>query len=67
MKFLIVLGNLDKMYSASCNDWFLESAKKYNYTAEFLVHLQGVHGFDYANDDKYTRGIIERTLEFIKN
>lgn len=67
MKFLIALGNLDNMYPASCNDWFLENAGKYNYTAELLVHPQGVHGFDYANDDEYTREIIERTLEFIKN
>lgn len=67
MKFLIALGNLDKMYPASCNDWFLENARKYNYTAELLVHPQGVHGFDYANDDEHTREIIGRTLEFIRN
>lgn len=38
MRFLIALGNLDKMYPASCNDWFLKNAPKFNYTAELLVH-----------------------------
>lgn len=67
MQFLIALGNLDKIYAASCNNWFLENAPKYNYTAELLIHPKGVHGFDYANDDEYTRDIIKKTLEFIKN
>lgn len=66
MKFLIALGELDKKFPVSCNDWFLENALSYNYTAELLVHPQGVHGFDYANDDEYTRSIIEKTLNFMK-
>lgn len=67
MKFLIALGKLDKKFPVACNDWFLENAIQYNYTAELLVHPQGVHGFDYANDDEYTRLIIEKTIEFMKN
>lgn len=33
---------------------------------ELCIHPNGVHGFDYANDDEYTREIIEKTLAFIK-
>lgn len=66
MKLLIALGNLDKKYPASCNDWFLENAFQYNYTVELLVHPRGVHGFDYANNDEDTKRIIEKTLEFIR-
>lgn len=66
MKFLIALGNCDKKFPPSCNDWFLESAVQYHYTVKLLVHPQGVHGFDYANDDEDTRRIIDETLKFIK-
>lgn len=67
MKFFIALGELDKKYPCSCNDWFLENANPYKYSVELCVHPQGVHGFDYANDDQYTKEIIEKTIEFIKN
>lgn len=67
MKFFIALGELDKKYPCSCNDWFLENANTYKYSVELCVHPQGVHGFDYANDDQYTKEIIEKTIEFIKN
>lgn len=67
MKFLIALGELDKKFPVSCNDWFLESAVQYHYTAELLIHPQGVHGFDYANDDEDTRKVIEKTLDFVKD
>ena len=67
MKFLIALGKQDKIYPVWCNEWFVENAQKYNYLVELLVHPQGLHGFDFANDDEYTRRIIDKTLEFIKN
>lgn len=67
MKFFIALGELDKKYSSSCNDWFLEKANPYNYSVELCVHPQGGHGFDYANDDQYTKEIIEKTIEFMKS
>lgn len=67
MKFFIALGELDKKYPSSCNDWFLESANSYKYSVEFCVHPKGVHGFDYANDDEYTKEIIEKTIKFIKS
>lgn len=54
-------------YPVSCNDWFLESAAQYQYTANLLVHPQGVHGFDYANDDEHTKDIIENTIAFLKD
>lgn len=66
MKFLIALGSKDKKYSAECNKWFIEQAKENSYQADILIHPYGVHGFDYANRDKYTKEIIERTLDFIK-
>ncbi len=66
MSFLIALGNLDDKYPVDCNNWFLEKASEYKYQANLLVHPQGVHGFDYINDDEYTREIIEKTVEFIK-
>lgn len=66
-KFLIALGAYDKKYPVSCNDWFLESAAQYQYTANLLVHPQGVHGFDYANDDEHTKDIIEKTIAFLKD
>lgn len=66
-KFLIALGACDKKYPVSCNDWFLDNAAQYQYTANLLVHPQGVHGFDYANDDEYTKDIIEKTIAFLKD
>lgn len=64
---MIALGACDKKYSVSCNDWFLESAVQYQYTANLLVHPQGMHGVDYANDDEYTKDIIEKTIAFLKD
>ena len=66
MRFLIALGNKDRKFPAECNDWFMEQSKDKGYEVELLIHPQGVHGFDYANRDQYTKEIIEKTIAFIK-
>lgn len=60
-KMILYYGKVSKKTKlANC-------ANPYKYSVELCVHPQGVHGFDYANDDEYTKGIIEKTIEFIKN
>lgn len=66
MKFFIALGNKDKRFSPECNNWFIEQSKENGYQVELLVHPQGVHGFDYANRDIYTKEIIDKTIDFCK-
>lgn len=66
MKFLIALGNNDKKFPPDCNEWFIEQAKENGYQVEVVIHPQGVHDFDYANHDIYTKEIIERTINFCK-
>lgn len=66
MSFLIALGNKDKKFPPECNKWFIEQSKENGYQVEILIHPRGVHGFDYANRDIYTKEIIERTIDFCK-
>lgn len=66
MKFFIALGSKDRKYPPECNNWFLEQSKDNSYDTEIMIHPNGVHGFDYANNDNYTKEIIERTIRFIK-
>lgn len=64
MSFLIALGNKDKKFPPECNKWFIEQSKENGYQVEILIHPLGLHGFDYANRDIYTKEIIERTISF---
>ena len=66
MKFFIALGSKDKRFPPECNHWFLEKSKEHHYQVEIMIHPNGVHGFDYANNDQDTKEIIERTISFIK-
>jgi acetyl esterase/lipase len=47
-------------------DRFVRAALAANMTLDLMTHPAGVHGFDFLTDDRRSREIILRTLEFLE-
>jgi acetyl esterase/lipase len=45
---------------------FVKEAQAKNIILEYVIHPDGLHGFDFLNDDDQTREIIQQTLDFLK-
>jgi hypothetical protein len=65
-KFLIVMGCLDDVYSADCNDNSIEEVRNLGCEVEFILHSKGEHGFEAFNECEETNRIIEETIKFIE-
>lgn len=62
----IAMAAHDSIINAGSNDSFIKEAKDSGLEITHVVHSEGVHGFDVFNDNKETRDIIDKTLEFLK-
>jgi hypothetical protein len=60
----IATGELDSTQTNRVALKFVENCKKAGYDYVYFNHPQGVHGFDYHQNDETTREIITAALEF---
>jgi acetyl esterase/lipase len=44
---------------------FVKAARELGTQVEFITHPEGVHGFDFENDDETSRAIVREALKFI--
>ncbi len=61
----IAMGSLDDVYSADCNDNFIEEVRNLGCEVEFVLHSKGEHGFEAFNEGEETNRIIDDTIKFI--
>lgn len=64
--FFIARAGLDDPTLNATIDSFVGKAIEMNADISVMNHPGGIHGFEIANDDFRTRGIIEDTISFIK-
>lgn len=63
---LVARAGLDNPWLNDGVDRFVAGALARGATLDLLTHPDGRHGFDILDDDDRTRGIIRRTVEFLR-
>jgi dienelactone hydrolase len=62
---LIARGGKDKEFINQTIDAFVAAAVAAGVDIDYLNHAEGQHAFDVRDNDSRSRGIIQRTLDFL--